>query len=460
MAAVSNSKKFLCGGTLIHRRFVLTAAHCIYGQNNLQVKLGAYNKSEPTAVYNVIDGLIHRLYTKQLGSENDIGLLKLSRSVTYGPNIHPVCILLNKNIKSSVDNTRSFKAFGWGRKRDGKESDILQTIILNRLNPVECYWSFQLWPSFKQICAGLFSGDTCDGDSGGPLINNLTVPGIGNRATQLGIVSYGTIGCKGRGVYTDVTSYVDWIEATIKKSYNENEDDGNLQPRIPLRTLKDQDKWLYRECGGDTIASHLFANIYGLDLMAQGVLITDQFVMTNARNLPANAASLEVSVLGAHTTYESYRVVEIFKQARVNPDISLLKLNRRVTGTDRLKPICMLANMRPQQKESSPPFTVFYYVRTDKGLRTFDVSVAILNRYECSRRIQRTLEMNQLCVEAPSGLNQYNGKVGDILGKKVMHMGREWFVLIGIVSYRYNDLHVFTNVMTHTEWIANTLKFN
>ncbi|XP_070069656.1 uncharacterized protein [Drosophila takahashii] len=452
MAAVSNSKRFLCGGTLIHRRFVLTAAHCIFNQNSLQVKLGAYNKTQPTAVFNVIKGIIHRLYRNQLASENDIGLLKLSRSVSYGPNIQPVCIILDKNFKSQVDHTMSFKAFGWGLKKNLQESDILQTIILNRLNPFQCRQSFGLWPSLQQICAGASYGDTCDGDSGGPLINNITVPRIGNLATQLGIVSYGLKGCKGHGVYTDVTSYVDWIEATIK----ENEDDDASQPRIPLRTPKDQDKWLYRECGGDSIASHLIANIYGIDFKALGVMITDQFVMTNDRNLPANAASLEVSVLGAQTTYESYRVVKIFKQARANNDIALLKLNRQVTGTGGFKPICMLAKMGDQRKESSAPFTLFYYVRTYEGLKTFDVSVAIVNSYECSYRIQRTIEANQFCVEAPPGTSQYYGNPGDILGKKVMHKGRERFVMIGIISYGYNNLHVVTNVIRHTGWIDNT----
>nr|XP_044251820.1 chymotrypsin-like protease CTRL-1 [Drosophila takahashii] len=398
MAAVSNSKRFLCGGTLIHRRFVLTAAHCIFNQNSLQVKLGAYNKTQPTAVFNVIKGIIHRLYRNQLASENDIGLLKLSRSVSYGPNIQPVCIILDKNFKSQVDHTMSFKAFGWGLKKNLQESDILQTIILNRLNPFQCRQSFGLWPSLQQICAGASYGDTCDGDSGGPLINNITVPRIGNLATQLGIVSYGLKGCKGHGVYTDVTSYVDWIEATIK----ENEDDDASQPRIPLRTPKDQDKWLYRECGGDSIASHLIANIYGIDFKALGVMITDRG----------------------------------------------------------FKPICMLAKMGDQRKESSAPFTLFYYVRTYEGLKTFDVSVAIVNSYECSYRIQRTIEANQFCVEAPPGTSQYYGNPGDILGKKVMHKGRERFVMIGIISYGYNNLHVVTNVIRHTGWIDNTVRFN
>jgi len=126
-------------------------------------------------------------------------------------------------------------------------------------------------PTSNQICGWVSYGDTCQGDSGGPLVNNVTIKGIGVRATQLGIVSYGDLGCNGLSVYTDVTSYVDWIAATIKK-YNADES----QAQIPLRPAKDLNKWLYRDCGGDTIASNLLANIYGPNFMAQGVLITDR----------------------------------------------------------------------------------------------------------------------------------------------------------------------------------------
>ena len=68
-----------------------------------------------------------------------------------------------------------------------------------------------------QICAGLEKGgqDACQGDSGSPLA--VTEPTT-KRVSVIGIVSAG-IGCalpKLPGLYTRVTSYIDWIDSTIK----------------------------------------------------------------------------------------------------------------------------------------------------------------------------------------------------------------------------------------------------
>lgn len=72
----------------------------------------------------------------------------------------------------------------------------------------------------KMMCAGKLSGgkDTCNGDSGGPIQittnNNMCLYYI------IGITSFGSSFCAQKyspGVYTRVSSYVDWIENKIWK---------------------------------------------------------------------------------------------------------------------------------------------------------------------------------------------------------------------------------------------------
>ncbi|XP_017078284.1 polyserase-2 isoform X2 [Drosophila eugracilis] len=442
-------------------RFVLTAAHCLVHKDKLFVHLGALDLTKPADTKAVATKYIHHLYKGYDG--NDIGLLKLTSSVNYDVNIHPICIVLDKRFRGYVDSMKTFKAFGWGSTEKVLQSRFLQKIRLNHLPLYDCDLETQPNGSSKQLCAGSLAGDTCDGDSGGPLTNSVNFTVIGHREVQFGIVSYGRVSCDGPAVYTDVTSYVDWIQNTIKE-YDTVDVDSSMIPHVPFKSVKAQDKWLYTDCGGDTIASYLQAKIYGINFLGQGVLITDRFVITNARGLPANYISLEVSVLGMQNEYESYRVQSAFKHPQYSSvfnDIALIKLDRSVTGPDGMKPICMLANVMDRQNaESSPYVTLLHFVESNDSFKVFEYSAALVDRNDCSYRAHVHIESNQLCIESPRGMNQIYGNPGDILGSRVMDSGKERLAVFGLVSYSWNGLIVLTNVMRHTDWIATIVKNN
>lgn len=67
--------------------------------------------------------------------------------------------------------------------------------------------------SGAQMCVqGKENMDACQGDSGGPLMSDASESN--DRYTLLGLVSFGPRTCgvsNFPGVYTKVTSYIDWI---------------------------------------------------------------------------------------------------------------------------------------------------------------------------------------------------------------------------------------------------------
>lgn len=98
-----------------------------------------------------------------------------------------------------------------------RQSAIKQHVELPLVNHLECvtkYSDLGITLSNNQICAGgVYGYDTCDGDSGNPLMKIAT-----NTWVVEGIVSFG-LGCGLEGfpaVYTKVSNYEDWILKNIR----------------------------------------------------------------------------------------------------------------------------------------------------------------------------------------------------------------------------------------------------
>ncbi|KAH8336238.1 hypothetical protein KR059_009630, partial [Drosophila kikkawai] len=145
--------------------------------------------------------------------------MELSLLFLSAGQISPICIDLNPTEKREVSNANTFDAYGWGKTRTANISEILQRVTLQHYNPRRCNRIARAPLTLNQICAGSLDRDTCKGDSGGPLIQKLNYNGT-RHLTQLGIVSYGSESCKGLGVYTDVTSYAEWIDEQIKALFS------------------------------------------------------------------------------------------------------------------------------------------------------------------------------------------------------------------------------------------------
>ncbi|ESO89233.1 hypothetical protein LOTGIDRAFT_68977, partial [Lottia gigantea] len=92
--------------------------------------------------------------------------------------------------------------------------DILRAAVVPLLPNAECDSLYIGDITSRMLCAGYIEGgiDTCQGDSGGPLVCN-----INNKYTLMGVTSFGN-GCAKPyipGVYTRVSSFIEWINEKI-----------------------------------------------------------------------------------------------------------------------------------------------------------------------------------------------------------------------------------------------------
>jgi secreted trypsin-like serine protease len=185
-----------CTGTVVTKRAVVTAAHCLAGQSASRIRfaLGPSARS-PQASVAVSRIVVHPSWDPR-AIKNDIGVVILAQDAPVTP------VAVNSSMSSSwVGRSLEFVGYGATNGYTGGGSGTKRVVSI----PISEVGSTQ----FAYVDD---TRNTCFGDSGGPAFARDE----NNNLVLVGVTSYGDRTCTQFGVDTRVDAYRSFISSAIQ----------------------------------------------------------------------------------------------------------------------------------------------------------------------------------------------------------------------------------------------------
>uniref|UniRef100_E2J798 Salivary trypsin n=1 Tax=Triatoma matogrossensis TaxID=162370 RepID=E2J798_9HEMI len=223
IAELSIKGKHFCGGTIITKRHVVTAAHCAFFEKTLKpvpkhvidVYVGIHEVRGERAFqggqkFGIEELITHPKYHFK-NKDHDVAVIFLDDEINFNPhNVGPACLPVG-NEKIIGDK---LKVLGWGHIRNSgrKETPVLMKVNIKAATHDECTRIYKNYNIKTNICINTRNRDACQGDSGGPLLWRDSET---NRYVLVASTSYGRKCGMTAAVNANIIYFLPWIQSAV-----------------------------------------------------------------------------------------------------------------------------------------------------------------------------------------------------------------------------------------------------
>lgn len=224
--------KYICGGTLVSHRHVITAAHCVtkkksmqkVEKNTLTVYLGKHNLR--TSVDGVQIKFVHNIivYPEYNVStyNRDLAILELREPVDYSDWVRPACLWPESEIDLQNIIGKKGSVVGWGFDDRGIATEELTMVEMPVVDQETCLRSynefFVRFTSSYTYCAGYRDGTSvCNGDSGGGMVFQSNGIWYLRGLVSLSVARQNEYRCDPSHyvIFTDIAKLLPWVKQNV-----------------------------------------------------------------------------------------------------------------------------------------------------------------------------------------------------------------------------------------------------
>ena len=211
LVIVTDQGTGLCSGSLISKRIVLTAAHCIDPSEGTIKQMYAVfttdvSKANKDNVRGAVTGVQNEAFAPSNDNSgrswNDVALILLSADAPADFKLArlPTAATLKAGAKVTQ--------MGYGRSEASRNATADTSGTLRIVDGIAL---IKKSADGKELMLNEATKGSCNGDSGGPAF----VKDTDGKLTQVGLDSRGNsqTSCIGVGIYTNVASHLDWIKS-------------------------------------------------------------------------------------------------------------------------------------------------------------------------------------------------------------------------------------------------------